>query len=289
MAKIALLLSGFVRRHQLRDIHEHIIRPNVDAGHDVRIFASTWDTFGTVSSQPNADKVFSGTEYWTGLTRTYDNDLIDKAALEFDLESIAPGRFCVRYNRYEDLARKWLKEPFDIADARGWDEHTLLRARGMWFGMMDAFSMIPRPSRYDFIIRCRFDIRFREPIVVSSRRRLFETDRSVHVGNAEYPLSLETCLRNPHIDRVKSYMGPLPLPRSAMLIPVRENGYCDDWFAIGTARSMASHMSIFSRLRDYLVEMYKWPDQPAENETLTVFNAMCSGIALHLFPKSIYL
>jgi hypothetical protein len=72
-----------------------------------------------------------------------------------------------------------------------------------------------------------------------------------------------------------------------MLVPLRDNGYVDDWFAIGVPESMRAHMNAFSRLDDYLLEMRDWPE-PYESESITVLNAMRGGVNLVGFPKTIY-
>jgi hypothetical protein len=287
MAKIAILLSGFVRDHQLQSLSEKVIRPNVAAGNEVDVYVSTWDTRGTVSSVDAGDTVFTGREYWTGDFRTYDNDPIDKDALEAEVRRITPGQVHVRYQRYSDRARTWLTDvPAEGADERGKDSHTVLRIRGMWFGIDDVFSMVRRPRSYDFIVRTRFDIVFDEPVVVSRPRQGLRRRSLVAVGDRTYDLAT----REPdseHIARIRSRATTTPEPRSAMLVPERPNGYIDDWFAVGTPETMSRHMTVFQRLDGYLQLMREWPE-PFESESITVLNALQGGVGLVRFPKTIH-
>lgn len=288
MAKIALLLSGFTRKHRLDEIAEYVIRPNAAAGNQVDIYVSTWDTYGTITNQDTADQVFTGVEYWTGQTRSYDNNELDKGLFESELAGVAPHALNIRYRNYESFAREWLADlPGGFAFGRGKDEHTILRARGMWSGMQDVYELIPEPSQYDFMIRSRFDICFTAPIRLQIKRGLLGRRRSAWIGMLEYSLESRVTTRSEHIDMIRIQARKLPESTSTLLVPMREGRYTDDWFAIGTPESMARHMTTFSRLDDYFRAMAAWP-KPFENESLTVLNAVEGGVAVRTFPKIFY-
>lgn len=287
MAKIAILLSGFTRDHRLQSLSEKVIEPNVAAGNDVDVYVSTWDTRGTVSSADAGDAVFTGREYWSGDFRTYDNAAIETASVERDVRAITPGRAHFRYNRYEDQARRWLEAmPKDLEGVRGKDQHTVLRIRGMWFGLNDVFNMIDKPRSYDVIMRTRFDIIFEEPVVVIRRGTPFRRQRLIIVGDHAYDLGA-TEADSEHIARVRSRAGSTPQPRHGMLVPERDNGYIDDWFAVGGPEAMGRHMSVFTRLDEQLQLMREWPE-PFESESITVLNALRGGVHLVRFPKTIH-
>jgi hypothetical protein len=246
LARIAIVLSGFVREQRLQSLEDFVVAPNLAAGHSVSVFVSTWDTYGTVSAQPTDDPVFTGKEYWSGTARTYDNRPLDKAALESALRRHCGDVRQVRYRNYEAQAKAWLAEIAGMFEfTRGKDEHTILRIRSMWRGMLDAFSLIERPEEFDFIVRSRFDVSFREPIVFR-KRGWFSRRKVVGVGGADFPLETGAPERdNEHIQRIRSRIAPPPAAKSALLVPERETGYVDDWFAVGTSRSMRAHMTVF--------------------------------------------
>lgn len=287
MARIAVLLSGFTRNHQLSSLAEHVIRPNTAAGHDVDVYVSTWDTRGTVTTVDAGDPVFTGREYWSGDVRSYDNTAIEASSIEDDVRAITPGRASFRYHRYEDRARQWLAEmPAHLDGVRGKDHHTMLRIRGMWFGIDDVFGMVEDPRSYDFIVRTRFDICFTEPVVVRPGRRLLRRPPQVVVGDRAYSLDAPQ-EDTAHVERVRSRAGTLPPRRTGMLVPERDNGYVDDWFAIGPPEAMARHMTTSRRLTDYFATMATWPE-PFESESITVLNALTGGVGLVRFPKTIH-
>ena len=287
MSKIAIVLSGFTRNHQLQSLSDKVIQPNVAAGNEVDLYVSTWDTRGTVSSVDAGDTVFTGREYWSGEFRTYDNASIEKAEVERDVRAVTPGNADFRYNTYEDKARDWLvAEPEDPDEVRGKDRHTVLRISGMWFGIDDGFDMIQNPKDYDFIVRTRFDIIFEEPVVMSRPGNFLRRRKVVTIGDRAYDLAAAEP-DNEHIERVRTRTGATPQPRHAMLVPLRENGYIDDWFAVGGPEAMSRHMSVFRRLGEYLAPMREWPE-PFESESITVLNAMTGGVRLLRFPKTIH-
>jgi hypothetical protein len=285
--RIALLLSGYIREPQLASLREFVIDPNIAVGNEISIYVSTWDTYGKITTLDTKDVIFSGSEYWSGAVRSYDSDKIDKIRLESDLRGIAPGDLHIKFNHYEDYAREWLNEGLGRFEfVRGKDEHTILRIKSMWFGMMDVFDMID-PTSYDFMIRSRFDIRFREPVIATASWRFFRKHKSVRIGGNDYSLNGRSEENNAHIARVRGRTPNLAKPRHTLLVPRRDNSYIDDWFAVGTAESIGRHMTTFLRLDEYLTRMYDWPE-PFENESITVLNALQTGVSLATFPKTIY-
>jgi len=287
-AQIAILLSGYIREPQFDSLARNIVAPNVAAGNKIFIYASTWDTQGKVIHVDTHSKIFTGVEYWSGAVRSYDNAPIDKPWLESELSRLSAGKFAVRYSNYATHAEEWLSQLRDRHGfERGKDEHTILRIKGMWFGMKDVFDLVKRPETYDVMMRCRFDIKFQDPVVVMLRRPFFKKHRMIQVGNREYDLDALTNEDNPHISRVRGRTARGLHPRHTLLVPRRENAYIDDWFAVGTASSMGAHMSAYASLDDYFDQMRQWPE-PFESESIVVLNALKKRIGLTTFPKTMY-
>jgi hypothetical protein len=247
-----------------------------------------WDTVGTIHTVDTHDEVLTGREYWSNQIRSYDNSPVDKSSFELDLRRLRSTAVAVQYRHYPDYGRRWLDEAAKKFDQRpGKNVHTVLRIKGQWFGMMEAYSMIPEPQTYDLMIRSRLDIRFREPVFASPQLGSSQHSGLIVVGESEYDLDSPSPDANAHIQRVRERLADLPPVGRSLLVPCRDNGYVDDWFAVGPAETMGVHMTTFSRLDAYLEAMSAWPE-PFESESIVALNALKHGIQLCLFPKTIY-
>lgn len=132
--RIAVLLTGFLRSYKqsaptiLDQFKEH----------DFDIYCCTWDT--QENGQPTLESDFD----------IYGDKLVKSLICSYkDYKNFHPN--LVKINRDNDV--------FDIDPrAKEHGEYWMNRLRDQWYIVLNAFNMIDYPSKYDIIVRLRFDL-----------------------------------------------------------------------------------------------------------------------------------
>lgn len=286
--KVAILISGFVRHHDLPSLRQHIVLPNVARGTTVDVYASVWSTVGIRVPVRNVDAphddVLEEREFWSGSITRLDDAPLNNTEFEQALAALDASSFKVQYNNYSELAAEW-DNTVNMAwhFEHGKSKHQVLSKRGMWFGIQSAYKMIKEPYEYDFLIRTRPDLTFFQngPVVLSRT--------SVGVEGRVYDLYLfDTEPRtdqSTHVNRIASRIlgKERDFFETNLLVPVRSNGYIDDMVALGVPAAMHVYCNTYDSLNSILDTMFTWPE-PLESESIVVYQALTNDVNLLLYP-----
>ena len=204
--KIAITLSGLSRTYKksLPSFNKNILLANQN--HDLDIYLSVWDhTHLRVEDKEKPN------EYATDIKKLSEDVLIDI------IRSYSPKRYCIM-NQYHEINSFFREHTKKLIKVIGTPEHiqpNLLIQNGIiaqshtWYR---AFNLIiDSHCNYDLVVKCRFDLDYREPIIFdnfnNNKVNCFAlADQNFKVGDIVFGSNyyiMKTLMHQYHIDILK--------------------------------------------------------------------------------------
>ena len=280
---IAVCFSGFYRpgTSGLESFKKHFM--DVNKNYSIDIYTCTWDIDGTrVPSDHIEDERYDDVCVWSRVCNRLDQKKIDYEKYISDFESLGAARINHQFKSFDLHSEFWMKNLKPRTWQLGKTRHQAISKTSMWYGIQEAYNMIPNPEEYDFIVRTRTDNMFADDVIIEPQQ-----DR---VGPQLIPFQNMTPVGNPHIQKVM-HLCKIPDVAgggSSVVLPIRThdaNQYMDDMFAIGRPHAMQVYCGAYKRINEFFDIFWPWPYDPIESESIMVGTLMSSGVHINPFVK----